>query len=190
VYQGEEIGMTNPTFELEEYVDIELKGNYQHFVLDQKTISKEDFLSAVHKVSRDNARTPMQWNNQTNAGFSETTPWFKVNPNFNEINVEKDLKNDKSIFNYYKKLIKLRHEEDILTEGTFNLLLADDPFIFAYKREWENNTWLVVANLSDTKQDVSTILDKNYQFVIQNKNRESVPKILEPFESFIVEEME
>lgn len=190
VYQGEEIGMTNPTFELEEYVDIELKGNYQHFVLDQKTISKEDFLSAVHKVSRDNARTPMQWNNQTNAGFSETTPWFKVNPNFNEINVEKDLKNEKSIFDYYKKLIKLRHEEDILTEGTFNLLLAEDPFIFAYKREWENNTWLVVANLSDKKQDISTILDKNYQFVIQNKNRESVPKILEPFESFIVEEIE
>lgn len=70
------------------------------------------------------------------------------------------------------------------------MLLAEDPFIFAYKREWENKTWLVVANLSNEKQDISSILDKNYQFVIQNKSRESVPKILEPFESYIVEEIE
>lgn len=188
IFQGEEIGMTNPKFELEEYVDIELRGNYEHFVLNQQTLSKEAFLQAVHKVSRDNARTPMQWNNQENAGFSTNTPWFKVNPNYKEINVEADLASEKSIFRYYQQLIALRHQETILKEGTYELLLPEHSAVFAYQRQVAEKTWLVVANLSDKKQVVDEIFEeKSYQFIIQNQQRESVTEALRPYESFIVE---
>lgn len=188
IFQGEEIGMTNPKFELEEYVDIELRGNYEHFVLNQQTLSKEAFLQAVHKVSRDNARTPMQWNNQENAGFSTNTPWFKVNLNYKEINVEADLASEKSIFRYYQQLIALRHQETILKEGTYELLLPEHPAVFAYQRQVAEKTWLVVANLSDKKQVVDEIFEeKSYQFIIQNQQRESITEALRPYESFIVE---
>ncbi|WP_207940642.1 glycoside hydrolase family 13 protein [Candidatus Enterococcus lowellii] len=192
VYQGEEIGMTNPKFELEEYVDIELRGNYEHFVEDQQTISKKDFLDAVHKVSRDNARTPMQWNNKKNAGFSEADPWFKVNPDYTEINVEKDLTSEKSIFRYYQKLIALRHQEEILKEGTYRLLLPEHPAIFAYERQLDEQKWLVVANLSEYTHDVAELFDdvQVYRFVIQNKERETVTDALRPYESFIIQVVE
>jgi len=189
IYQGEEIGMTNPKFELEEYVDIELRGNYEHFVLDQKTISKEDFLSAVHKVSRDNARTPMQWNNTQNAGFSISEPWFKVNPNYKDINVEADIKSEKSIFRFYQQLITLRHQEEILKNGTYELLLPNHPAIFAYKRQLDNKEWIVVANLSNQIQEIQEIFSDNYRFVIQNILRKSINQELQPYESFIIEKI-
>jgi oligo-1,6-glucosidase len=102
-------------------VDIELKGNYQHFVVEQQTMTQADFLAAVHKISRDNARTPMQWDDSENAGFTNGTPWFKVNPNYPDINVAKDLKAEKSVFKYYQELIRLRKTEDILKTGTYKL---------------------------------------------------------------------
>lgn len=188
IFQGEEIGMTNPKFELEEYVDIELRGNYEHFVLNQQTLTKEAFLQAVHKVSRDNARTPMHWNDQENAGFSTATPWFKVNPNHKEINVEADLASEHSIFRYYQQLIALRHKETILKEGTYELLLPEHPAVFAYKRQTADQTWIVLANLSEETQEVDEIFgDKAYRFMIQNQPRESVMGALRPYESFIVE---
>jgi oligo-1,6-glucosidase len=189
IYQGEEIGMTNPKFELDEYVDIELIGNYEHFVQNQQTISEENFLKSVHKVSRDNARTPMQWNAQENAGFSTNKPWFKVNPNYTVINVEADLHSEKSIFNYYQKLIALRHNEEILKEGTYELLLPEHPAVFAYERKTTEKTWLVVANLSGESQAVEELFDGEYQFVIQNQARTDLADALRPYESFIVEKV-
>ncbi len=192
VYQGEEIGMTNPKFELEEYEDIELRGNYEHFVLNQKTMSHDDFLAAVHKISRDNARTPMQWNDSVHAGFSTAEPWFKVNPNYPEINVEKDRASEKSIFKYYQDLIKLRHTTTILRDGEFELFLADDEELFVYKRFEGEKTWFVVANFSEQSRSIeevcSLVGNREINFIIKNNTeRKDLASDLNPCEAFIVE---
>lgn len=190
IYQGEEIGMTNPKFELSDYVDIELKGNYEEVVKKNKTLSEEEFLKAVHKVSRDNARTPMQWSSEPYAGFSTVKPWFKVNPNYQKINVEADLASTQSIFNYYQKLIHLRHSEQVLLDGTYTLLLEKDPNLFLYKRENHKTVWYVLANLSQFPEEMPTIIRQEKgksQFVIKNNpNRTNLDDALAPFEAFIL----
>ncbi|MFD2727851.1 glycoside hydrolase family 13 protein [Enterococcus camelliae] len=188
VYQGEEIGMTNPKYELDEYVDIELKGNYRQYVEENQTISKEDFLAAVHKISRDNARTPMQWSSEENAGFSKAKPWLKVNPNYVAVNVESDLHAKQSIFAYYQKLIQLRHTCPILREGTFDLLLPNHPAIFAYTRTIGEEEWLVVANLSEEPQDIQALVAtrQDARWIVQNYQRQTIPTTLGPYESFIL----
>lgn len=189
IYQGEEIGMTNADYSLADYDDIELKGNYQFFVKEQKTISEADFLKAVGKVSRDHARTPMQWNVSKNAGFSEATPWLKVNSNYKEINVDADRLSTKSIFKYYQKLIQLRHREEILTKGSYELLLADHPSLFVYRRKLKDKTWLVVANLTDTTQtfNVSEFIKGDYKFILKNYAKPESSPALRPFEAYIIE---
>lgn len=186
VYQGEEIGMTNPHFELEDYEDIELKTNYDKLVKQEKTISDTDFLKAARKISRDNARTPMQWDDSKNAGFTTGKPWFKLNPNYKDLNVSNDLRSDKSVFKYYQELIKLRHEEPILKDGTFKLLLPDDKNIFMYTRTLDSEQWLVVANLSGDSQKVET-LNKyiGFETVISNYDDEN-GEILRPYEAKIL----
>lgn len=186
VYQGEEIGMTNPHFELEDYEDIELKTNYDKLVKQEKTISDTDFLKAARKISRDNARTPMQWDDSKNAGFTKGKPWFKLNPNYKDLNVSNDLRSDKSVFKYYQELIKLRHEEPILKDGAFKLLLPDDKNIFMYTRTLDSEQWLVVANLSGDSQKVET-LNKyiGFETVISNYDDEN-GEILRPYEAKIL----
>ena len=188
VYQGEEIGMTNPKFKLADYEDVEMIGNYHQFVEQQKTISSADFLAAVHKVGRDNARTPMQWDDSCNAGFSDATPWFKLNPNYTTINVARDAAANKSVAHYYQQLIRLRHDESILRDGSFELLMPQDPALFAYKRRDGEKTWLVLANLSDQPQDLQGLLAKtDYRVVLSNYQRETIGQQVAPYESFIVE---
>lgn len=189
VFQGEEIGMTNPKFELEEYEDIELRGNYQFYVEQQKTMNKEAFLAAVHKISRDNARTPMQWDVSENAGFSQADPWFKLNPNYPEINVENDRKSEQSVFKYYQALIELRHNEAILTEGSFELLYPEDEALFIYKRQYAGKTWYVVANFSETKQEIpSEVNGLTGKIMIKNNlQRAELSNSLAPYEAFIIE---
>lgn len=188
IYQGEEIGMTNALYELEDYKDIELLGNYQHYVREQESISHEAFMQAVHKVTRDHARTPMQWNAEKNAGFSQGEPWFKVNPNYQTINVEADRQSEKSIFRYYQELIRLRHDHSILKEGSYDLLYPDDPYLFVYKRAVDKREWLVVANLSDQPRECGLLdkLPKQSEFMIKNSNRTDVTPLLQPFEAFIL----
>jgi oligo-1,6-glucosidase len=188
VYQGEEIGMTNPKFALDDYEDVEMIGNYHQFVEQQKTISSADFLAAVHKVGRDNARTPMQWDDSRNAGFSDATPWFKLNPNYTTINVARDAAANKSVAHYYQQLIRLRHDESILRDGSFELLLPQDPTLFAYKRRDGEKTWLVLANLSEQTQDLQGLLaNTDYRVVLSNYQRETIGQQVAPYESFIVE---
>lgn len=186
VYQGEEIGMTNPSFELEDYEDIELKTNYDKLVKQEKTISGTDFLKAARKISRDNARTPMQWDDSKNAGFTKGKPWFKLNPNYKDLNVSDDIRSDKSVFKYYQELIKLRHEEPILKDGTFKLLLPDDKNIFMYTRTLDDEQWLVVANLSGDLQRVDA-LNKyvGFKTVITNYD-DGDKEILRPYEARIL----
>lgn len=191
VYQGEEIGMVNASYELEEYEDVEVKNALLELVEREKTISREDFKRAVWNKSRDNARTPMQWTDGENGGFTSGTPWFKVNPRYKEINVEEALKDPDSVFRYYQKLIRLRHEEDILTEGSYRLLLPEDESLFVYQREYKGKRWLVAANLTDKPVPgarLEGILYPAYRAVIQNEPEVMKNGMLQPFEAFIAEE--
>ncbi|MFF2853037.1 alpha-glucosidase [Peribacillus sp. NPDC058002] len=149
IYQGEELGMTNVAFEgIDDYRDIETLNSYEELV-DSHGWSKERMMSAIHARSRDNARTPIQWNDSRNAGFTKGTPWIKVNPNFPEINAEKAYNDPNSIFHFYKKLIQLRKKHEIVVYGRFELLWPDDERIFAYTRSFEEEKLLVLCNFKE-----------------------------------------
>ncbi len=194
VYQGEEIGMTNVAFDLDEYEDIEVRNAYQELVVKTGTISEEDFKKAVWNKSRDNARTPMQWDDSGNAGFTTGTPWFKLNPRYKEINVASALADENSVFYYYKKLIELRHEEPFLTKATYELIQPEDTQLFAYLRKTEDATWLVAANLSEETLPIGRLMQapelagrKAVDFKIQNYERASLESDIRPYEAFMVE---
>ncbi|QJD73812.1 glycoside hydrolase family 13 protein [Lactobacillus acetotolerans] len=187
VYQGEEIGMTNPEFDLNDYEDIELTTNYKKLVKDEKTISSKDFLKAARKISRDNARTPMQWNDKANAGFTTGKPWFKLNPDYSSINVEKDLSSSKSVFKYYQKLIELRHTNDILEFGNAKLLMPDDEDIFAYTRQYKNQKWLVIANLSSHSRSLEILNKFNESKIVISNYEEIKTGLLRPYEALILQ---
>lgn len=190
VYQGEEIGMVNASYELDEYEDVEVKNACLELVEREKTISREEFKKAVWNKSRDNARTPMQWTGGENAGFTSGTPWFKVNPRYKEINVEEALKDQDSVFHYYQKLIRLRHEEDILTEGSYRLLLPEDESLFVYEREYDGKKWLVAANLTGSPVPAGRlegILSPEYKVIIQNEPEVMKDGMIQPYEAFIAE---
>jgi glycosidase len=159
IYQGEEIAMTNVRFDsLEDYDDIEIKNNYQEKVVEQQSLSHQQFMQGVYASARDNARTPMQWDNSSNAGFSQGQPWLKVNPNYPEINVAAALDDPQSVFYHYQKLIALRKSgefSELLIYGTYQLLLPEHPQIFAYLRQYKQQRLLVVANVSEVDQRLS-----------------------------------
>ncbi|MCJ2376202.1 alpha-glucosidase [Vibrio sp. ZSDZ34] len=148
IYQGEEIGMTNVKFErLEQYKDIESLNFYK--VKTESGVSHDEMMAAIHENGRDNARTPMQWSREKNAGFSSGKPWIEVNPNHVEINVEQDLNSSDSIYQYYKSLVTLRREDPTIVYGEFVPLLQDHDKVFAYLRKYKGKTILIVANFSD-----------------------------------------
>lgn len=147
VYQGEEIGMTNVAFEsIDDYQDIETRNLYSERL--EQGDSPEALMAAIHKNSRDNARTPMHWNGSDNASFTTAKPWLKVNPNYTTINVEQSLADQNSIFHHYQRLIQLRKTNTTLVDGQFELLFPDRPQVFAYLRKTDAETLLVAANLS------------------------------------------
>ncbi|PEZ81065.1 alpha-glucosidase [Bacillus sp. AFS017274] len=149
IYQGEELGMTNVAFEsIDDYRDIETLNSYDELV-NSHGWSKERMMSAIHARSRDNARTPIQWNDSRNAGFTKGTPWIKVNPNFPVINAEKAYNDPNSIFHFYKKLIQLRKKHEVVVYGRFELLWPDDERIFAYTRSFEDERLLVLCNFRE-----------------------------------------
>lgn len=189
IYQGEEIGMTNVHFDLDEYEDIEVRNAYKELVLNGKTISEDDFKKAVWNKSRDNARTPMQWDESDNAGFTTGKPWFRVSDRYKEINVKQALADKDSIFYYYKKLIELRHKESLLTEGNYQLLLPEDEKIFAYLRNTENETWLIAANMSEDSvltDNLKTFVNEKQDIIIGNYDRVNLDEALRPYEAFMM----
>ncbi|MYL69535.1 alpha,alpha-phosphotrehalase [Halobacillus litoralis] len=145
IYQGEEFGMTNPKFEsIERYRDVESLNMYEEFKA--KGFSEEEIIEILKQKSRDNSRTPVQWNGEENAGFTEGTPWIDVADNYKEINAEVVMNKEDSIFNHYQKLIELRKSHDIITHGDYRLLTPDHDQVFAYLREWNGEYLLVVNN--------------------------------------------
>lgn len=189
IYQGEEIGMTNVHFNLDEYEDIEVRNAYKELVLNGKSISEDDFKKAVWNKSRDNARTPMQWDDSDNAGFTTGKPWFRVSDRYKEINVKQALADKDSIFYYYKKLIELRHKESLLTEGNYQLLLPEDEKIFAYLRNTENETWLIVGNMSEDTvltDKLKTFVNEKQDIIIGNYDRVNLDEALRPYEAFMM----
>ena len=147
IYQGEELGMTNVRFDnIEDYRDIETLNMYYERL--DAGFDKEDIMTSVYAKSRDNARTPMQWNIQDNAGFTTGTPWLGINPNYKEINAEKERKDPDSVYQFYRRLIRLRKTYPVLTDGKFKLLLPEDGQIFAYTRTDQERELLVCANFT------------------------------------------
>ena len=146
VYQGEELGMTNVPFAaLEDFRDIESINAY-HELTESGQVSPEDMMRFLRYKSRDNARTPMQWDDSENAGFTEGTPWIMVNPNYKEINAKEQMARPDSVFHFYQKLIRLRKEREIIPYGEYELLLPEDPDLYVYTRALGEQKLLVICN--------------------------------------------
>ena len=154
VYQGEELGMTNIYFDkLEDYRDIESINYFEEFT-ESGLMTPEHMMKCLMLRSRDNARTPMQWDDSKQAGFTEGEPWIKVNPNYKKINAAQQLEDPDSVFHYYQKLIRLRKEKDIIVYGEFEPLYREDEQIFAYTRKQDQEKLLTVCNFSDKNAEV------------------------------------
>lgn len=191
VYQGEEIGMTNVRFDsIDDYQDIESLNLY--YERTAAGVPHEKMMEGIYANGRDNARTPMQWNNEINAGFSTAKPWLKVNPNYTEINVQAALNEPGSVFFHYQKLIKLRKEQPIMTYGQYIPLLEDHPDVFAYLRAQNDERIVVINNFSAKKVTLSLPAEIQYikgQSLISNyQPHHSLANeiTLQPYESFAV----
>lgn len=192
IYQGEEIGMTNPKFEsIEQYRDVESLNIYD--IKLEEGLSKEEIIGILKQKSRDNSRTPMQWNEEMNSGFTTSTPWISVAENYKEINVEKALEDKESVFYHYKKLIELRKTYDVITEGEYAILDENDPKIWAYTRTTESEVLLVINNFYGEEITYSVPahvqLDGMKQEVLLSNYKDSSKDItnldLRPYESIV-----
>ena len=158
VYQGEELGMTNVAFpDISDYRDIDTLNAWNEMT-GELGVSPEHMMACIHRRSRDNARTPMQWSAAPNAGFTTGTPWIGVNPNYRTINAEVQENDPDSVLCFYRRLIALRRELPIITEGDYALLLADHPQIFAYQRSWQGQRLYVICSFSAQTFDAPEIL--------------------------------
>ena len=187
VYQGEELGMTNTVFNsVDDFRDLESVNAYRELV-ESGLYTDEDMFPKIAHKSRDNARTPMQWDASENAGFTTGTPWIAVNPNYKKINVADQLKREDSVFHYYQKLIRLRKENEIIVYGNYELLLPEDENIFAYTRTLDNQKLLVVCNFSKSEQKFDFSGYENAKVLISNYNRDAREDgILKPYEATVL----
>ena len=189
VYQGEELGMTNVYFDkLEDYRDIE-SINFFTELTEAGLMTPEYMMKCLMLRSRDNARTPMQWDDSEQAGFTDGESWIKVNPNYKEINAAQQLEDPNSIFYYYQKLIRLRKEKDIIVYGGFEPLYRDDEQIFAYIRRQEQEKLLTVCNFSDKNAEMEIPEEfKGAECLITNLDRTVFEGriVLKPYEAFVL----
>jgi len=183
IYQGEEIGMTNIALSsIDHYQDIDTRHAYQDLVVDQKRVTPERMMQFIHHSSRDNARTPMQWDNTVNAGFTTGQPWLTVNPNYRHINVNQSLEDEHSIFHFYKKIIALRQQLPIITTGRYEVLDLEDNDVYAYKRVDGESQLLIVSNFSSTEQTRHYQLGQQAELLISNYE-DDAGDLLRPYES-------
>ncbi|EDP67201.1 glucan 1,6-alpha-glucosidase, putative [Carnobacterium sp. AT7] len=187
IYQGEEIGLTNtPVSSIDEIDDIESINMYNERI--QQGYDEKEIIQAINKKGRDNARRPIPWDDSLNGGFTTGTPWLKLNPNYRELNVKKDQQDKESVFNYYKTLIRLRKEHELIVWGDYKELLPHDPQLFVYERSYKGETWLIVINFyqkatfyKDDNRKVETIIISNYK----DSSIKLTDLALRPFESIV-----
>ena len=192
VYQGEELGMTNVKFpDISSYEDIETLNMYRERM--EAGYAKEDIMRSIYAKSRDNARTPMQWNGDENAGFTTGKPWIALNPNYKEINADSERQDPDSVYNFYRKLIRLRKEYPVFVDGKFELLLPEDEQIFAYTRTDGDHQMLVTANFTGEPAQCSALKEwEGAQVLIHNyegglsENRDEGTLNLRPYEAVIL----
>ena len=189
IYQGEEIGMTNVGFEdINDYRDVETLNYYNEKI---KNEDKEDVIKRIIPTSRDNARTPMQWDDSLNAGFTKGNPWINVNPNYKQINVKKSVEDKDSIFHYYKSLIKLRHESETIVYGDVELIYPENENIFAYRRNLNDENIIIVLNFYENnvnfkipeslqERELEVLLSNYNDKIIENNNIK-----LRPYEAIV-----
>jgi len=189
VYQGEEIGMTNVAFDsIDDYQDIETLNSWKEAKANGKDMN--EFLKSVHLQSRDNARTPMQWNNKKNAGFSEANPWLKVNPNYQSINVEKQSDDPQSILNYYRKMIAFRKANPVLVYGDYQSLDNENNQIYAYRRWYDDQEFIIIHNFSEEVVNWGWELGGDYELVNANYNSKKNLLTMQPWQSKILKRMQ
>jgi oligo-1,6-glucosidase len=186
IYQGEEIGMTNVDFNsIEEYNDIRTINKYYDLL--NKNQNVDDLFDNIKQLSRDNARTPMQWSNNKYAGFSDTEPWLKINPNYNKINVENNLDDSNSVYHFYKKLIKYRKQNKGLIYGDYKDLLKLDKELYYFKKTFQEKEFYVILNFTDKIIDLEEKKVKfNYtqlELCNYNNHNEYNEKKLQPYEA-------
>lgn len=190
VYQGEELGMTNCPFNtLDNFRDLE-SINAFHELTEQGKMTEEDMMAAISYKGRDNARTPMQWDDSAYAGFSTANPWIMVNPNYTKINAKDQVNREDSVFKYYQKLIKLRHESELIVYGTYDLILDDDKDIYAYIRTLGDEKLIVYCNFSENTREVEIPEEfVNGKVLISNYSDAKVNhKItLRPYEAIVIQ---
>ena len=190
VYQGEELGMCNAYFDqLEDYRDIESLNAYKELT-ETCGVSHEEMMGYLKRISRDNARTPMQWDDSANAGFTTGTPWIKVNSNYKTVNAKQQTTDPDSVFSYYKELIRLRHENDIIVYGEFEALYRDHDQIFAYIRKLGSEKLLTVCNFSaqEAEMELPETFAEGAQCLITNMGRKVFDRkiILTPYEAYVL----
>ncbi len=184
IYQGQELGMTNINLALEEYQDIESVNMYKARL--EAGVPETEILKSLHAKSRDNARTPMQWDDSANAGFTKGEPWIKVNDNYTTIHAKDQLEDTNSIFYTYQKLIRLRKTYPVFVTGKYNLLYPDDKQIFAYTRETEDEKMLVVCNFEESEAKVSLPSEWNSSTVLISNYEDPSEHILRAYEAYIL----
>ncbi|MEG1001970.1 glycoside hydrolase family 13 protein [Clostridium sp.] len=186
IYQGQEIGMTNVRYDsVYKYDDVKCINEYRDKI--ENGICEEEALKVLRATSRDNSRTPMQWDNSRNAGFTSGEPWIEVNSNYENINVKREKDDNNSILNFYKKMIKLKKDNLALIYGVYELILEDDDFIYAYTRTLEDEKYIIITNLSlndvnysyDNTLKYNNLLINNYEVSEHDDINEFV---LKPYE--------
>lgn len=183
IYQGEELGMTNVQYSIEDYRDIELLNFYKERM--GKGYPEQSVMESIYAKGRDNARTPMQWDTSDNAGFTQGEPWIKVSPNYKHIHAEESLSNPESIFHYYRKLIQLRKDHEVIVYGDYELIFPENPDVFAYTRTLNDSTILVVCNFQGytTELPLQEQLTGSNQLLISNYTGELSESKLRPYEA-------
>ena len=186
VYQGEELGMCNAYFDqLDDYRDIESLNAYKELT-ETCGVSHEEMMGYLKRISRDNARTPMQWDDSANAGFTTGTPWIKVNSNYPKVNAKQEISDPDSVFSYYKKLIRLRHENEIIVYGDYKLLAPENEALFIYTRMLGTQRLMVLCNFTEKEvpipAEVTEQIPADAQLLIGNYP-EQKEKMLQAYEA-------
>lgn len=183
IYQGEELGMTNTRLSLDEYNDLETLNAYKERIAAGHP--EEEVMESLYAKSRDNARTPMHWDDAAQAGFTTGTPWLPVNPNYPTINAASQIHDEDSVFSYYKKLIRLRKETPVIVDGVFEMLLPDDKEIFAYRRTNDSQTLTVICNFYGNERsiDAVSLIPEGSKLLISNYADVTDANVLRPYEA-------